>query len=210
MQVDWVTHTPKQKRSQQTLDRLLDAAELLLADQQFAELSIKAITARAGCSVGTFYTRFATKDDLLRSLYGRYMEQSRATLAVWSSPASWEGSSLCEIIGSLVRFIAGDYAERRGLRRAFEGAMSGDAELRAMMVELTGETIAGLEVLLQSRTREHSRVDCGAAAAFVHRLVFGVLDQDLRFDGYPGGHDLDPDQMAAALSATLCAWLGVV
>lgn len=207
MELDWVKDTPKQGRSQRTLEQLLDATEQLLASRRFADLSIKDITTAAGCSVGTFYTRFETKDDVLRALYSRYADASRRTLAVWSDPASWEGVPLEAIVTGLVRFIVADYRARTGVRRAFDEAMLRDDRLFAMMENLTEDTIDGLARLLDARPDEH-RVGPGApAAAFVHRLVFGALDQDVRFDTFPGGWDLDEEAMTAQLSRAVCAWL---
>ena len=62
---------PRQARSQRTFDNLLDAAEDLLNEKSFLELSINEIVSRAGSSVGSFYARFDDKDALLRCLSER-------------------------------------------------------------------------------------------------------------------------------------------
>ena len=49
---------PKQARSQQTLLRILDAAEALIQEKGLADASIPEIVRRAGSSVGGFYSRF--------------------------------------------------------------------------------------------------------------------------------------------------------
>ena len=48
---------PKQARSEQTLYRLLDAAQELIAAKGLADVSIPEIVRRAGSSVGGFYGR---------------------------------------------------------------------------------------------------------------------------------------------------------
>ena len=52
---------PRQARSQRTFDNLLDAAEDLLNEKSFLEISINEIVSRAGSSVGSFYARFDDK-----------------------------------------------------------------------------------------------------------------------------------------------------
>lgn len=60
---------PKQLRSQQTLEKLLQAIDDLLKDHYFEQIKVKMICQRAGVSVGSFYRRFKNKDELLPYLY---------------------------------------------------------------------------------------------------------------------------------------------
>ena len=53
----WV-RAPQQARSQETLDRILDAAERLVSEKGFEDTTVADVVARAGSSVGAFYTRF--------------------------------------------------------------------------------------------------------------------------------------------------------
>ena len=65
-------HPPLQARSQQTLESILDAAEALLREKNFGDISVSEIILRAGASTGSFYARFESKDALLPALYKRY------------------------------------------------------------------------------------------------------------------------------------------
>ena len=64
----WI-RPPQQARSQETLERLLDAAETLVAEKGFDDTPVAEVARRAGSSVGAFYTRFPDKDALLHALY---------------------------------------------------------------------------------------------------------------------------------------------
>ena len=46
------------------------------------------------------------------------------------------------------------------------------------------------------------------AALLQLELQAGALDHDLRFDGFPGGHDLSEAQMTAELTRAVLGWLG--
>ena len=59
---------PQQSRSRETLDRILDAAEQVLAEKAFGEATLAEIMDRAGVTVGAFYRRFPDKNALLRHL----------------------------------------------------------------------------------------------------------------------------------------------
>ena len=188
----WI-HEPKQGRSRRTLEALLDAAERLLAERSFDEVTVQALTKRAGCSVGAFYGRFGTKQDLLRALYSRYASRSRATLAAFGQPEAWVGVPLSEVVAALTSFLVEDYRTQAGLRRVFLEALPADSSLRDMASALTHETCAAFHALVSARAAEHAHPDPALAAVACHRVVFGALDQDLAFGG--------PDPVGPVLSA---------
>ena len=63
------SHPPKQLRSKETLEKLLQALDKLLVDRYFEQVKVADICAKAGVSVGNFYRRFKSKDELLPYLY---------------------------------------------------------------------------------------------------------------------------------------------
>jgi len=65
----------KQRRSQRTLEHILEAAEELLQDRDFDRLTMAELAEHAGCAVGTLYGRIPNKDSLLACLYERLDRQ---------------------------------------------------------------------------------------------------------------------------------------
>jgi len=57
--------------SEDTKTRILDAAELLLAERGFAAASLRAITAAAGVNLGAVNYHFRSKGDLIRAVFTR-------------------------------------------------------------------------------------------------------------------------------------------
>ena len=68
---------PQQTRSQETLDRILDAAEQVLVEKAFGEATLAEIMERAGVTVGAFYRRYPDKNALLRHLDERFFAAER-------------------------------------------------------------------------------------------------------------------------------------
>ncbi len=64
--------TPLQARSRHTLERILDAAESLYRTTPFEEVSLPAIVAAAGTSIGAFYARFPNGGALIQVLHERF------------------------------------------------------------------------------------------------------------------------------------------
>lgn len=62
------TGRPLTKRGEATRRRLLEAAELVFADQGYHEASIVKITERAGIGLGTFYLYFDSKRSIFEAL----------------------------------------------------------------------------------------------------------------------------------------------
>ncbi|MAE94263.1 MAG: hypothetical protein CL910_06345 [Deltaproteobacteria bacterium] len=66
---------PKQQRSEQTLARILAAAEALLYERGAVDIPVRDICERAETSPSSFYARFPDKSALLHSLLDRLCER---------------------------------------------------------------------------------------------------------------------------------------
>jgi AcrR family transcriptional regulator len=105
----------KQARSRKTRDALVRAGRNLCEIKDFDELSVAEIAAEAGCSVGSFYSRFSDKDGFFRALVGDAdrWEEAHAPIAP-HDPKQAIDNLLADVIAST---LAG-YRRRRGLIRA--------------------------------------------------------------------------------------------
>ncbi|WP_100644568.1 TetR/AcrR family transcriptional regulator [Alteromonas facilis] len=65
----------QQLRSQKTKEKILCAAEKLLLESPFEELTIPKVLCLCKVSVGGFYGRFASRDELLEEIYERYRQR---------------------------------------------------------------------------------------------------------------------------------------
>jgi len=78
----------KQTRAQKTRDRLLAAGFKLLRRKHFDELAVADIARAAGCAVGSFYLRFADKDQYFLAIAEVRRAQSRGQLDVCYADAT--------------------------------------------------------------------------------------------------------------------------
>ncbi|MFN8529479.1 MAG: TetR/AcrR family transcriptional regulator [Anaerolineae bacterium] len=69
---------PKQSRSQQRVDHILDTAERMFIEQGYESATTNAIAARAGVSIGSLYQFFPSKEAILNTLVGRYQTDLKA------------------------------------------------------------------------------------------------------------------------------------
>src|SRR5262245_12310227 len=113
-ELEWV-NPPQQARSQQTLERLLEAAEELLSERGPDGFTVQEVARRAGSSVGSFYSRFPDKEALLRCLFQRFYEQATATIDAALAPDRWQEVPARELIASAMAFLVRTCRDKRQL-----------------------------------------------------------------------------------------------
>ena len=84
---------PQQARSREALRRLLTAAEEVLAEVGYEDVTMNAVAERAGVSVGSIYRRFEGRDQLLAVLKDRMAAdlEARIVAAVEAAPQDLDG-----------------------------------------------------------------------------------------------------------------------
>ena len=111
------SRAPQQERSVQSLGRLLDAAERLMKQHDFDDISVEAIVKEAGTSVGNFYGRFVSKAALLNALHVRYEHDRTKAWRALLENLTIGSVTLRYRIQALVRFAIRNYRERAGVFR---------------------------------------------------------------------------------------------
>ncbi len=108
----------RQKRSRDTLRRILDAFEAALADRLFDEITVGDLCTRAGCSVGSFYGRVESKEALLEQLRLRIFAEAQATLAELCSPQFAGSRTLSQLVREQAQALVAFHLRHRGAIRA--------------------------------------------------------------------------------------------
>jgi AcrR family transcriptional regulator len=177
---------PAQQRSRETMDRFAAAAEELLREKPFEEISVKEIVARAGRPIGSFYARFAGKDALLPFIYQRYHEGLESLFAARLARVDWDALGFEESLAAMVEFLLGAYDERRWLLRAVSlFARAHPAALPADLVARRGR-VYDLPIRILARHRDRiAHADVEQAVAFGVFLVSAVARERLLFGDAP-------------------------
>lgn len=185
--------------------QLLDAAATVLLEQGHAGVTTRSIAQAAGCSEGSIYNHFATKEDLVASAVGECIARYPARIdELAASPGSGD-------IPTQLRSIAVPaMAFYRRIAPVFGGALDGVHE-HATAVHDAGhgpwrqiERIAGWLRAEQERGRIHPDADPAAAAT---ALLGACLFQAVVAVGW--GEHLAPDDDVAVDRAVAAAWRGL-
>jgi AcrR family transcriptional regulator len=200
----------QQARSQQTLERLLDSTEALLSDKGFDDITVAAIAARAGLSVGAVYSRFRDKQGVLHCLQDRFVSEAHLTTDAAFDPERWEGASIEEILSELVAFLVEIHRERRGVVRELLVRTRSEMTMVERKEGLVAHISERLLPLLLGRAERIGHPDPAAAVSFGLRLVLGTLEQAILFGGTGAyGIPASDEKLAAELTRAFLGYLGV-
>jgi AcrR family transcriptional regulator len=203
---------PQQTRSQETLDRILDAAESVLEEKSFTEATLAEIMERAGVTVGAFYRRFPDKDALLHLLDERFFDELRERGEELLDPTHWRGASASEIIGEFARTAVEVYAAKRGVARSVFLRARVDPVIQASGRQVNAHYIERLRCLLlePGRRSEITHPNPERAIALGFMMFFGALRETTVFgEVWPEHRALVGDDLGSEMARLYLSYLGV-
>ena len=204
----WI-RPPLQERSQQTLDRLIEAARALIEEKGFDDVPVAEIARRANSSVGAFYARFRDKDAILHAIHERFCAEAYATADDALDPVRWRGASIPEIARAVVAFLVGTIRERQGLMRSLAPRVF-DPDVRQRSERLGKYVVDGLSRLLLARRAEITHPDPELVCTFAGHKLFLLLEPLVAGIGlYTGGAALSDETIAQETTRSFLAYLGV-
>lgn len=208
-QIRWI-RPAQQARSQQTLERLLDAAEALIADKGFDDVTVAEIAARAGFSVGAVYSRFRDKQAVLHCLQDRFVEEAHLTTDSAFDPDRWQGAGIEKIVDETIAFLVKIHRERRGVVRELLARTMSEPQRVERKERLVAHIGERLLALLLERTERIGHPDPVAAVGFGLRFVLSTLEQAILFgDAGAYGIPASDEKLAAELTRAFLGYLGV-
>lgn len=177
---------PRQSRAQHTARALQEALVQLLAQHDYADISIREIVSVAGTSLGSFYQYFASKDDLARvCLHLR----SKALLAAMQDAAQrCAGQPLVQVAAVLVQAMAEahrEHASEWAAHYLLERHLSGVQAYRKMYERFVDGWAKAYGGAANPPQAEHLH----EAALISHTLVYGLFSNT--FIGSGGRLDID-------------------
>lgn len=203
---------PQQTRSQETLDRILDAAERVLEEKSFTEATLAEIMERAGVTVGAFYRRFPDKDALLHLLDERFFHEMYERADELLDPDHWRGASVAQIIGEFSRTAVQVYVTRRGLARSIFLRARVDPVIQASGRRVNTHYIERLRQLLlePARRAELTHPDPERAIALGFMMFYGALRETTVFgEVWQDHHQLTGNDLGEQMTRLYLAYLGV-
>ena len=191
----------RQKRSRETTLALLEAGAAMLRTRSLAELSIEALCAEVGATVGAFYSRFDSKDAYFNALMALAARDGERRVAEMAAGKSGRDADLAARCRRLVGGVIGWMRAHEGVLRA---ALQHDdtrpdkwTPFKALARANTERaTPLLLEVMGKGRRAAKSR-----SIAFGFQVVLGTLVNAILND--PGPLSLSSKEMETRLAGCL-------
>lgn len=197
---------PKQSRSRETYERILEAAEGLLQEQSLEGTSVREIVREAGCTEGSFYARFGTKESFIRHLEDRLAAEQRDVIRKYTGE-EWDEADPERSVRSLIRAVIRLYGRQRGVFRALIVRSRSEEELRKRLDELGRENLEKVvEALLDSVAVR--RPEPRFAARFAILAARATLREAVLFDElWPVKTRREKEQIVDELTTLILAYL---
>jgi AcrR family transcriptional regulator len=130
--IDSMRRNPTQKRSNATVDTILEATARIVEQGDKAQLTTNHIAERAGYSVGTLYGYFPNKQVLLRGLALREMRRQEARLTAALKAVTPDQSDEA-VVRIVIRAALRPFESRSRLRLALMRLLARDEDILAAM-----------------------------------------------------------------------------
>jgi AcrR family transcriptional regulator len=188
---------PKQARSKQTKEKIIHAAIGLIQERGFEKTTSNDIAAAAGVSVGSFYTYFTDKRQLLLTIFDRLADEFSKNIFETIGPEHLFDSDVRANVRHSVASALDDKGIFLGIQRAIHEMVMKDAEFAERRKVIMQRSISKLRELISLAKKAGLTfdVDPDTAAFMVHRVVFN-LSQDY----ITGFCDFEKDKAIDALS----------
>jgi AcrR family transcriptional regulator len=192
---------PTQRRSQQTVDAILEAGARVFAQRGFAGGTTNAIAETAGVSVGSLYEYFPNKGAILVAIAQRLLDQMIADV----QRAIADGSAdepLAELLGRFVRTMLRVHESDPELHGVLFAEAPHPSELHACVLQME-ETLAHTIEARLAACKEVTAPDTDTAAHFTVQTVEALTHRFV----HHGIHDLGREAFVAEVVALLRAYL---
>ena len=199
---------PQQRRSRESLERVLKAGERVLADNGYEGFTIGEVSRRAKVSVGSVYGRFDGKDALIRAIHRRMMERLTGREEEFAAGADDARLDLETVVARGVHALADGMASERKLLRVFMVRGAVDPSIARPGAEASQATGRAFKSAVLAHRREIGHDDPDLAADIAFRMVYDVLArQVMHGPTFESDRMVDWDQLVDELIAAVLAYL---
>ncbi|MGV0806572.1 TetR/AcrR family transcriptional regulator [Mycolicibacterium setense] len=188
-------HAPKQLRSRESRDALLDAFIALLDERPYADIGVSDIVRRAGLTTGALYGRFGDKRGLARAAHERFVTRSAETMDQWGARPEWRSAAPREIIAGWTKGALNFCRMYRPLM----SLMMNDPDVGEQYGELMAKPPRILARLLRNVVPGTPGIEFDKDVEWAARAALAVLER----------LDLGDDELYQRIETLLCRLIGV-
>jgi len=172
---------PRQRRSHESSERILDAAESLIRERGFDNMTVAEVVQRSGSSVGSLYARFNNKLGLLRAVQLRYHARVQNDIFAAFSGDHLRNESLQEAVARIVAVLSRHVLNDPELFRAFVLEAVFDPGVRTQGERTNAQRRDKVVEVLLAHRAEIRHPDPERAARWFYSACMAVLRERITF-----------------------------
>jgi AcrR family transcriptional regulator len=172
---------PQQRRCQESLERILDAAETLIRERGFESMTIADVVQRSGSSVGSLYARFRDKPALLQAVQVRYHARVENAIAAAFDGDSPPDESLEDAARRIVRVLCDYLLNEPELFRAFILQAVFDDRVRGQGEAANSKWRDRVAAVLMTHREEIRHPDPDVAVRWFYSICMAMLRERITF-----------------------------
>ena len=171
---------PKQSRSQETFDSILEAAAAVFALRGYEQSTTHQVAAEAGVSVGALYRYFDSKQAILLELYSRELSMLRQKALDEFTLADLVSKDLRQLLKKTLSMVFRIHGERPGLRRVLAEQSRKIPELSRLRASMDAEIHGAVRQILAAVPGVNLQ-DLEVSAYLVTVFISSLLDDFLLY-----------------------------
>lgn len=172
---------PKQERSKASLERLLSAAEDLLAEKGYADFTLQELRKRSKVSVGSIYNLFSSKDELIHLITDRQLDSVGVEAVIVVNELRRKDLKLKKLVPELVKEYGEFFRRNKNTLRPLMEIADVDIVVAKKGKQFFAQNIGDFERLLLDCRDEISQPDPERAVRVGLRVVYASLARYLGF-----------------------------
>ena len=196
-----------QGRSRRLVGRLFNEALVMLQHVDFSGLSIEALCARAEATVGSFYSRFESKEAFVNALQRAVVEQTRLRIVGDFEADVTPRESLAHLLGWITKSSFVWYRQHEGFARASLRRAGESPDSWTPLRELGRQQLAYASPRILAFLDPAEREGAPDRIALAFQLLFGALNNMVLIN--PGPFTIEqpeaPRQVARAMHLFISA-----
>jgi AcrR family transcriptional regulator len=201
-----ILQPPRQRRARETEQALLGAGRELLAQRDFAAVSVAQIAAACQVSVGAFYGRFRDKMAYFEALRTLVIEETAESVKRYLAQQRWEDVATRTVLEKAMRFlVVGVIANRGVIRASLRHASTRPEEW--LPHRQNGDAVVERMVLLLVPRLSLPATEAEQRVRFAMQAVFSVLVNAVLNESGP--FHLEDERLPGEMTRMLTGYLGV-
>lgn len=203
------TRPPKQERSKATVERMVAAAEQLMRDRGSDDFTLAEICQLGSVSMGAIYYRFSSKDDLLRLVHARLMEDVEREMKASIARTVQQIGGLPQLVRTAIEALAETLREFAPLLRPLMLRSISDPVIRSAGKDTYARMADDFVAAILTRTDEIAIPDPRRAAETSYAIAYAALGRSLGLNVSPGhvADILDWHELKKSLSLMCASYL---